>query len=173
MRDSRAIANFFIERGREQGVPLTVMTLLKVIYFAHAWYLAKYNQPLVAQPFEAWQYGPVNRVVYDQYKDYKDKPIDKMATYFDPVSMSYVPANCSLDTKTTKFLENIFDYYSQFHPFKLSDLTHEEDGPWHAIWERAEKQAVPGMVIPNEMIAAWFKEHGAVNWTNHERRFLT
>ncbi|MFM9718924.1 Panacea domain-containing protein, partial [Streptomyces galilaeus] len=50
------------------------MTLLKVLYFAHAWHLAKYGKPLVAQPFEAWRHGPVNRVVYDQYKEYRERP---------------------------------------------------------------------------------------------------
>ena len=57
------------------------MTLFKVLYFAHAWYMAKFDKPLIAQPFEAWKLGPVNRVVYDQYKNYGTKPIEKKAFY--------------------------------------------------------------------------------------------
>jgi len=68
MHDARAITNYFLDRAAQRGMAITIMTLLKVLYFAHAWYLAKKNAPLVGQPFEAWRHGPVNRVVYDQFK---------------------------------------------------------------------------------------------------------
>ena len=32
----------------------------------------------------------------------------------------------SVDTETRSLLENVFDYYSRYHPFRLSDLTHEK-----------------------------------------------
>jgi uncharacterized phage-associated protein len=172
MHDARAIANFFIDRATERRMSLTVMTLLKVIYFAHAWHLAKFKKPLVAQPFEAWQYGPVNRVVYDQFKGYGRRPIDKKATSFDPILMSFTDTEYSLDGPSTEFLQNIFDYYGQFHPFRLSDLTHEEGGPWDTVWKEAERRAVPGMTIPNELIAAWFSQHGGVYGTERERRIV-
>ena len=50
MYDARAIANFFLDRADERGLKLvSIMTLLKVLFFAHAWYLAKENKPLIAQ----------------------------------------------------------------------------------------------------------------------------
>ncbi len=173
MYDARAISNFFLDRAADRGRSVTIMTLLKVLYFAHAWHLARFDKPLVAQPFEAWKHGPVNRVVYDQYKDYGDQPIDKKAVSFDPVSMKYSATPYSFDPTIAKFLGDIFDYYSTFHPFKLSHLTHEEGGPWDIVWKRAEKGAVPGMLIPNELIGAWFKSQKAVALTYRERRFLS
>lgn len=173
MHDARAVANFFIDRAEKSGMALTIMTLLKVMYFSHAWYLGKYTEPLIAQPFEAWKYGPVNRVVYEQFKYYADRPLDKFAESFDPVLMKFTPTAFYFDGETTQFLQNIFDYYSKFHPFKLSHLTHERGGPWDVIWSRAEKSAVPGMIIPNELIASWFADHRALYWTDRERRFPT
>jgi uncharacterized phage-associated protein len=158
MNDARSVANFFLDRAADRGIKITIMTLLKVIYFAHAWYLAKENKALVAQPFEAWQYGPVNRVVYEQFREYKAKPLDKRAVSFDPTALKFVDTAYSFDKNTSRFLENIFDYYAHFDPFKLSDLTHEKGSPWDIVWAAAEKRAVPGMVIPNELIATWFKE---------------
>jgi len=171
MYDARAISNYFLDRAAQRGGPLTVMTLLKILYFAHAWFLAKNQKPLIAQPFEAWQYGPVNRVVYDQFKDHGRKPIEKRAISLDPILGEFVDTAYKFDSDTEEFLAHIFDYYSQFHPYKLSDLTHEAGGPWDRIWSEAEKRAVPGMVIPNETIAAWFATKGGVSWTNQERRF--
>jgi uncharacterized phage-associated protein len=158
MYDARAVSNFFLRRASDSGAALTVMTLLKVLYFAHAWHLAKTGNPLIAQPFEAWQYGPVNRVVYEQYKGYGRTPIDKPAVSFDPTSMEFKPTEAQFDVSTRHLLENVFDYYARFDPFKLSDLTHEEGGPWHTIWTEAQKRAVPGMVIPNQLILSWFQK---------------
>lgn len=160
MYDARAVANFFIDRASETARSVTVMTLLKVLYFAHAWHLAKYERPLVAQPFEAWKHGPVNRVVYDQMKAIGSKPIQERLTSFDVCLCTFCPTPYRFDADLTRFLENIFDYYSQFHPFKLSDLTHEEGSPWDTVWSEAEKRAVPGMTIPNDLILKWFRESG-------------
>lgn len=162
MHDARAIANFFLDRADSRGTTLSIMTLLKVLYFAHAWYLAKEDKPLIAQQFEAWDYGPVSRVVYDQFKKFGKSPINTRAVSFDPNKVSYCPASCILDSETENFLCDIFDYYSQFHAFKLSDLTHEKGGPWDLIWSAAAKRAVPGMYIPNDLIAAWFKRRPEV-----------
>jgi uncharacterized phage-associated protein len=173
MYDARAVSNFFLDRAQEAKLEITVMTLLKVLYFGHAWYLSKYQRPLVAQPFEAWKYGPVNRVVYDQYSQYGKKPIDKKAVSFDVERMGFYETVADFDSDTEKFLRDIFGYYARFHPFHLSDLTHEKGSPWDIIWSEAGRSAVPGMTIPNSLIASWFSEQGGLDWTNGEQRRVT
>ena len=162
MHDARGVANFFLDRAFHMRRPIGVMTLLKVLYFAHAWHLAKYIRPLVAQRFEAWRYGPVNRVVYEQLKNLDSRPIQSKLKSFDPHLCRFSETRYNFDADTTIFLENIFDYYSHFDPFKLSDLTHEEGSPWDVVWSEAEKRAVPGMIIPNSLIMKWFRENGHV-----------
>jgi uncharacterized phage-associated protein len=173
MYDARAIANFFLDRAGAGGVGLTLLTLLKILFFAHAWHLAKTDRPLIAQPFEAWQYGPVSRVVYDQFKRSGDQPLQKKAVSFDPKQMSFITTPYSFDEETTLFLEHVFDYYCKYHPYRLVDLTHEVDGPWHKVWMEAEKRAVPGMVIPNQLIRTWFRLKGGLDSTTHQRRRLS
>lgn len=157
MHDARAIANFFLDRADERGMKITIMTLLKVLYFAHAWYLAKEDKPLIAQPFEAWEYGPVNRVVYDQFKNMGKSPIKNRAVSFDTKLMAFSPTPYAFDDITVRFLNNIFDYYAQFDPLRLSDLTHQKGGPWDLVWSAAKTRAVPGMYMSDDTISAWFK----------------
>jgi len=157
MYDARAVTNYFLDRADRTGLPLTIMTLLKVLYFAHGWHLARFSKPLIAQPFEAWKHGPVSRVVYDQYKESGKRPLKKRAVSFDPNLMKFVETAYSFEETTQKLLDDIFDYYAKFHPYTLSDLTHEMGGPWDVIWTRAQDRAVPGMLIPNELILSWFK----------------
>jgi uncharacterized phage-associated protein len=163
MHDARAIANFFIERSVDKSRPVTVMTLLKVLYFAHGWHLAKTGQPLVAQPFEAWKHGPVNRVVYEQMKGQGSKPVTSKLTSFDVEHGDFVETSYNLNPEMKTFLGDIFDSYSQYHPFTLSDLTHVSGSPWDIVWSQAEHKAVPGMVISNALIKKWFQEGGLGN----------
>jgi len=160
MHDARGVANYFLDRAKQRGIEVTVMTLLKVLYFAHGWYLAKHGRPLLAQPFAAWQHGPVNRVVYEQLKRWGAKPVQQPLKVFDAGVCGYVDAVASLDDETARFLGNIFDYYARFHAFKLSDLTHERGSPWDVIWQAAESRAVPGMLIPDSLIIEWFRAEG-------------
>ena len=171
MHDARAIANFFIHRADEKAFPVTSMTLLKVLYFAHAWHLAQFDQPLVAQPFEAWKRGPVNRVVYDQVKAAGSQPIRAYLNCFDASLCKFVDAKFDFDAGLGNFLGNIFDFYSQFHAFTLSDLTHEKGSPWDQVWSEAEKRAVPGMVISNEKIRTWFLQSGSQHLRSAQQRY--
>ncbi len=161
--DARSIANLLLDRGAAIGCPVTIMSLLKILYFAHAWYLAKTDEPLIGQPFEAWKHGPVNRVVYEQFKGVRSKPISTRAKVINVETAAFETASYeNVDRSTVQFLENIFDFYSQYHPFSLSDLTHEEGSPWDTVWTEASRKAVPGMVISNDSIRSWFRTSRAV-----------
>ncbi|MDA1322534.1 MAG: DUF4065 domain-containing protein, partial [Proteobacteria bacterium] len=74
-RDVREIANAVLDVAEANGFVLSNLPLNKIIYFAHAWYLAQYNEPLVDSAFEAWQHGPVHPQVYRQLRTFGDKPI--------------------------------------------------------------------------------------------------
>lgn len=168
--DARAIANFFLDYGASKGQAITTMSLLKILYFAHAWHLAKTNKPLVGQPFEAWQYGPVSRVVYDQFRKLGGKPIEGRASVLNVATAQFeVAAYDQVDEDAREFLRNIFDYYSQYHPFRLSDLTHEKGSPWEQVWTEASRRSVPGMVISNESIRNWFEQSRAAQRSAGDR----
>lgn len=161
MHDARAIANYFLDRAHAERVPITALTLLKVLYFAHGWHLAKYGEPLVAQPFEAWTNGPVNRVVYEQVKKLRAHAIEFRLMSFDADKGAFVESSVGdITTDLEKFLNNIFDYYTRFDGTELSELTHEEGSPWDKVWKQAERHAVPGMEIADSDIVNWFRGEG-------------
>jgi uncharacterized phage-associated protein len=156
--DARALANYLLDYGSAKQQPVTIMSLLKILFFAHAWYLAKTGMPLCGQPFEAWPYGPVNRVVYDQFRGIGAKPITSRAKALNLASAKYEIATWeTVDPDAAALLRNVFDYYSQYHPFRLSALTHARGAPWDEVWNEATRRAVPGMVISNDSIRDWFQ----------------
>jgi uncharacterized phage-associated protein len=134
--------------------------LQKILFFVHAWHLGKYDEPLIGQPFEAWQYGPVVRVVYDQLKKYKSGSVTEKLMKLDVQTGSMVEARADFLDEKARFLRHLFEYYHGFHPYNLVDLTHEKDGPWDKVWRKAGDSAVAGMVIPNESIKIWILRAG-------------
>ena len=70
---SQDIVDIIDERRESEGI--TNLKLQKVLYFAQAYYLAALERPLFGDEIEAWDYGPVIREVYDEYKINKGEPI--------------------------------------------------------------------------------------------------
>lgn len=160
--DAREVANFVLDYADQKRLPLTIMALLKLIYFAHGWYLAKHGTPLVRNRFEAWRGGPVVRIVYEGLKGSGKQPIQKRLTRFDPVSGITYLASPHLREDDAHFVKNIVDVYGPLHAYKLSDITHEPGSPWDLIWNDACGSSHPGMVITNDRIRQHFltRHHG-------------
>lgn len=79
-----AVANYFLDKAREDGVDLSPMKLQKLIYFAHGWHLAIYGEPLIDESVEAWAWGPVISSIYHDFKKYGRDPITSPAVVVDP-----------------------------------------------------------------------------------------
>ena len=61
---SLAVANWFLEKAWRNNHNITAMSLQKLVYFAHCWQLALYNEPLTNEFPQAWSWGPVFRDIY-------------------------------------------------------------------------------------------------------------
>lgn len=162
--DARAIANFYLELAHLKGHQMTNMVMQKTLFYAHGWHYKVMGTQLLNNTFEAWDYGPVIRVVYDTFKQYGKNPIIEKAKRFDPKANCYVNAECNLTTNERAFLELIYDTYAVQDAYKLSEDSHIEGGPWHTIRKSAEAEVCPGMKIPNELIKSYFT-------TDHSQTF--
>lgn len=56
-----AIADYFIKKCLENGTPITNMSVLKMIYFAHGLAYPTLHRKLIKDPFYAWGWGPVEK----------------------------------------------------------------------------------------------------------------
>src|SRR5262245_29920187 len=71
-----AVANYFLDLAKAKGLALDPMKLQKMIFFAHGWSLALYDEKLIDEPIQAWQYGPVVQSVYHEFKSFGAARID-------------------------------------------------------------------------------------------------
>ena len=82
---SIAVANWFIELSHKRnlgGKELTHTKLQKMVYFAHALHLARFDGALVNEQVEAWQFGPVFSELFGALRDKNVSAGREMIKYF-------------------------------------------------------------------------------------------
>ena len=108
--------------------PMTNKQLQKMCYYAKAWHLALYDTNIIKEQFEAWAHGPVNRNLYNRYKDYGWSVIDAHKIY-------------NGDPPTTEearvYAEQIMAAYGHLDANELEIVSHSEL-PW--IEARGDKR---------------------------------
>ena len=144
MADARVVANRFLDLAREQGKQLTSMQLLKLVYIAHGWTLGLTGRPLIAQPVEAWQYGPVVRDVYNGVRNFGRSPVQA------PIR---APLGEALDAAEDNMVCQVFNLYGAMSGIALSNITHMPETPWAQTYRHGSF----GTVIPNDLIAAHYQ----------------
>ncbi len=145
VHEARTIANEFIRRGVSAGRPLTPMQLIKLVYLAHGWMLALFNRPLIKEPIEAWRYGPVIRNLYAELRYFGNQPVtEELLPAFD---------DDSLDREEAHIVNEVFQKYGRASGIALSNWTHLAQSPWDQTWRSQGQNAV----IPNELMASYFR----------------
>ena len=139
--ESRALANAILDLADQLRIKLTHMAVHKIIYHAHGWRLAETGLPLVSEPFEAWEHGPVLPSLYGALKQAGKQPVTGRAMRFNPATGVRSVAHADVPPEDRVFLRNMLRTYGPIHAFDLSDMTHRQGGPTprvgRSIWECA------------------------------------
>ncbi len=143
-----AIANAVLEEAQRQGKSLTIMQLLKLVYIAHGWSLALFDRPLVSQPPQAWEHGPVFPEVYRWFRKFGSGPISEYAS--TPLG-SMIRAE--LSPEQAGVISSVVKSYGDMHAFTLSNITHQQGTPWSQSYQPGSSN-----LIPDGLIAAHYKE---------------
>lgn len=120
---------------------LTPLKLQKILYYIQGWSYLWDNKPMFTDMFEAWQYGPVNRGVYDAFKLYKGNEI--------PYEEGAKPEDASQEELET--IERVWEEYGTESARNLVAMTHEEK-PWIDAYQSRGP-------ISNQMIRKYFLEN--------------
>jgi uncharacterized phage-associated protein len=154
--DSRAVANFLLDLASQRQLVVTQLVLYKVVYFAHGWYLTSFGKPLVSHEFEAWQRGPVIKVLRDQFRKFGDQPITSKAEKLNIFTGETTIVAPDLEQQDAQFIANVFDSYFHYGAWKLSEMTHEKGSPWDRLWNSPNPVGRLALRIKNEEIKAHF-----------------
>ncbi len=110
------VADTLIFLARKRKIDISNLKLQKLLYYAQAWNLAFYGEPLFNEEFEAWIHGPVVPRQFHRFKHLRWATID---TDVEPV----------MDAELHAHLEKILEAYGKASANQLERLSHSES-PW-------------------------------------------
>lgn len=159
-----AVANAFfdLQEADNTRYPLIdQMKLQKLLYYAHAWWLAGTDDELFPEDIEAWPWGPVVRNIYTQFNDFGREPIrGRRATELIKTGSGFMdyrfrePEPVKEDVEA--FLREVWDTHKDFSGVQLSNATHAHGEPWSIVKDHyGSLDGKPR--IPNELIRDVFK----------------
>lgn len=139
MVNCRDVARYFIIRAYEDGreAEMTNMKVQKLLYYAQSLHLALHDNPLFEDEIQAWRYGPVCPPAYRLYSEFEAQQLPVPAKDFLE----------SMSQETKKLLEEVWEYFGEYHAYQLSGMTHLE-----FPWKKARK-GLPTIASSNEPIA--------------------
>ncbi len=139
---SAHIANFFLWRAKKEGINITVMKLLKLVYIAYGWYLALKNDKLFDEEIRAWRYGPVVPSLYHEFKITGSDPIKGYAVgrffNYEEDTLSKIPMIEREDKDTISILNIVWREYKNKDGIELSRITHAAGSPWSLAYGDGE-----------------------------------
>jgi len=142
MRNIDDVSNYVIFRITGEGNgSLSHLKLQKLLYYIQSWHLAFDKSPLFNGKFQAWIHGPVNREIYNRFKDSK--------YMYSSITMSDIPETDlkfpSLSSADKELIDSVLESYAPFSDVQLEKITHDEK-PWieardgYEPFERCEQE---------------------------------
>lgn len=139
--DSRAVANYMLEKAAAAGRGLTVAHLLNLVYIAHGFRLGLSGRPLIRHPVEAWPLGPVVSSINEAY------PPDDLEALILITNSLGVPYDADFTDAELEAMDMVFDAYSLLSAEALSAVTREPGAPWDQVKDGEEFAVIPNGVI--------------------------
>ena len=157
-----AVANEFIELGlQDSSFPqIDQMKLQKLLFYAHATYLANCLIPLFEEDFEAWPWGPVVRDIYFQTRDYGRGPVTAKVSEIkktDKGDFGFVTPE-GVPPELKSFVKAIWNAMKKYTGIQLSNATHAPGEPWTIMREQYNGDLSFKPTIPNQLIMEVFKK---------------
>ena len=138
------VADYFLYTAHDCGDLLTNLKLQKLVYYAQAWHLALYDEPLFEEHFEAWIHGPVQPELYRRFREYG----------WDRIGEN--PDKPKLSQLVKDLLDEILNIYDRFTARDLERMTHREE-PWIEARDGAPIEDPSNNTISTDTMSKYFK----------------
>lgn len=113
------VAAHVVNRCIDLDMPVSNLKLQKMLYFLEINFLINFDKNLIDEDFEAWQYGPVLKEVYDKYSFFAASSI----------KVRQKPQN-NLPNEYKNSIINNIDHLAKIDAWSLVEYSHKPDTPW-------------------------------------------
>ena len=136
------LAAHVINRCMDLGEPTTHFKLQKMLYILEVKSLVHSGKSLIDENFEAWDYGPFLRSIYDRY------------SYMAACEMLVrQKTDRELPSDQRNAIINNIDELAGMNLWELAQISMEPNTPWAKVYEKGSQ-----VQIPNQLIVSYAKE---------------
>lgn len=111
---------------------MTPMKLQKILYFVAAEYAKRTEQPLLAERFQTWTFGPVSYSVYDEFRPFSKRNINRYAR--DAQGQALI-VDEDEDPDLRDSLDSVWEATKRRTAVDLSQITHMRDSAWWKAYQ--------------------------------------
>lgn len=127
------VATIVIGMQAQVGKETTNLSLQKLVFYCQAYHLAFTDEPLFNEDVEAWMYGPVIPVVYEEYKKYGTKPIEPQEFDFEDFK--------SINDESLEIISLVLSRHGELTPMQLVNMTHQQK-PWKDAYRLGKNSVI-------------------------------
>ncbi|WDF57570.1 DUF4065 domain-containing protein [Flavobacterium sp. KACC 22758] len=135
----------------EESGSLNHLKLQKLLYYVQSWHLAFYGTRFFDGKFQAWIHGPVNRAIYDRFKDTK-----YMYSTIDLDDLSDTEITTTLPIEVKEHIDVVLETYAGFSDTDLESKTHQEE-PWINARKGFKPSERCEVELDEEIMKSYFK----------------
>lgn len=140
------VADYILCYVQREGDFISNLKMQKLVYYAQAWFLAFYNEPLFDQEIQAWVWGPVQPGLCRRFQKHGNGPITE-----EPVCPRF------RDKRIKPHLDELMMVYGDETAHYLSRLTHQED-PWRLTRRGLAADEQSGRVITHDLMGDYYRK---------------
>jgi len=156
MENTAAVANYFLSLARRDNIEVSHMKLQKLLYYAHGWYLALKEEPLLDDPIQAVRYGVWIMSVYSFFINYGNNSISSLL--MPDLFYELYPEYPEIKSPFAKNLvEKVWDIYKPFSAIVLASMSTMSGSPWDTTRKFCDKNKRM-IEMSDEIIMHHFKQ---------------
>jgi uncharacterized phage-associated protein len=152
--DPRIIANALIDLAADFEIPITHLSMQKIVYFLHETYLKEKGEPLCSGFFEAWKHGPVHPQLWSSFKDSGRDKITQHVEGLDVISGRPRKLPPIKNRQVRLHIVSEGCRLLQLSSSRLVDISHARGSPWDVLTRGNSGQREYGARISNDIIVS-------------------
>ena len=157
---TEVIAAYFCKKLEDKEGIVSKTKVQKLTYFANGLHYVLTGTPVIHEPFEAHQFGPLSNPT----QGFLDEHLDSSFKCSSSLKNILQQSDVVKESKRLKgFSRTVFEIFGDCSAGKLSELIHEPLTPWSQVRPRWYKPLDPGqwrrdMDIPQDMDRQYFSD---------------
>lgn len=144
---SKRVAQSFIALAQNQGHKLTNLRLQRLVIIAHGVHLAYFDAPLFCEKLMAWDFGPVEPLLYNTLQPIGNGVVSESFLGSD-VDLLKTHHSCSQAIRAT------WEAYRSMSDVDIGRCVNANGGPWDIIWRLHEQRYHE---IPNGLFKLYYE----------------